>query len=418
MANLTKKMSAPLKDSDKIGVFSTTMIAVAYAITLNNFTVGAGVDMSLRNGIIAAFFAWIALAFVWAMFGLMGQITGKEAADVFQYSYGIRGGKIPSICIVMANVVWAIFDYWDVGSVMRNMMPNAPHLGFALGMIIITACVIVGIIKDITSLKWLTTLTVPIAAVIFVIVFIATVKHSGGMEVLLNYQPAEGTPIVLAINAMFASFIAVSPGFMDIGRNCTSKKALIIAMPIGMLVVCIQYFVAQCGRIGLAASNLTALALTIGGSVFYLTNLFVIFGQINTAPSSSFVIVQQATSLLRRVPRKFFIFAQPLLACALAFAVEYGLDITILNNWVSLVSCIFSPLIGVLITEFFIHRCKMSDDEQLPAWAPAGLVSTAVGFALGVYLTYFCPTPTPIGFVCIIGTGVLHLILRKGIRLR
>lgn len=414
---MQKRMSTPLKASDRIGVFSTTMIAVAYAITLNNFTVGAGIDMSLRNGIIAALVAWLALAFVWTMFGLMGQMTGKEAADIFQYSYGIRGGKIPSACIVMANVVWAIFDYWYVGSVMRNMMPNAPHLGFALGMIIITVCVIIGIIKDITSLKWLTTLTVPIAAVIFVIVFIATVNHSGGMDVILSYEPEAGTPMVLAINAMFASFTAVSPGFSDIGRNCTSKKALIVAMPIGMLAVCIQYVVAQCGRIGLAASNLTTLALTIGGSVFYLTNIFVIFGQINTAPSSSFVIVNQAHALFG-IPRKVVIFAQPILACILAFAVEYGLDITILNSWVSIVACIFGPLIGVLITEFFIHHCKLSDDEQLPAWAPAGLISTAIGFVLCIYLTYFCSTATPVGFVGIIFSGLVHLILRKAIKLR
>ena len=110
---------------------------------------------------------------------------------------------------------------------------------------------------------------------------------------------------------------------------------------------------------------------------------------------------------------------QPLIACALAFAVEYGLDITILNSWVSVVSCIFSPLIGVLITEFlFVHRCKLTDDEELPAWAPAGLISTAVGFALGIYLTYFCPVATPIGFIVVIFSGVLHFVLRKGVKLR
>ena len=159
MSNKPVTTGAETKDSKKLGVFSTAMIGIAFAISLNLFSAGTSYTASFSRSLIAIFITWIALAAVWILFGLMGQMTGRSAADIYRFSFGSKGYKIPSAIIVVCTVFWALFDYWYVGAAVRNMMPNNPDLGFAIGMLIITGAVILGIIKEITSLKILSTLT-------------------------------------------------------------------------------------------------------------------------------------------------------------------------------------------------------------------------------------------------------------------
>lgn len=405
------------KGQEKLGLYSMITIGVAYAITINNFTVGANVGsgMTFIHGLVAIFFAWICLALIWTLAGLMGQVTGQNAAVIFKYIFGTKGGKIPSLCIVACNWIWAAFDYWYVGSVVRNMMPEHPYTGFAIGMVIILAAVIIGIIKDITSLKWLTGITVPIAIVLFIAILVIVIQRSEGMEFFMNYQPEEHLSLVFGINLMVGSFVAVSLGFPDITKNAKTKRAVIIAMPIAMLTVCFQFIVAQFGAIGMQCVDITSLALSLGGAIFYIINFFVLVGQSNTSPSSSFIIVTQVTELLNhKVPRIVFVFLQPLTAGIISFLIEFGADITFLNTWVGFAATIFSALIGVTFSEFYlIRKAKLDEQEVLPGWSAPSLISLGIGFALAVYLTYFCPIATPVFVISLITSFVLQFILRK-----
>lgn len=255
--NNNKAVETP---AQTIGIYSTIMIAVGYAITINNFTVGAniGAGLPLFQGLGAIFLTWLALSLVWCLSGLMGQISKKSAATIFKYVFGTSGSKVPSFCIAMTNWLWAMFDYWYVGSVVKNMLPSHPHLGFAIGMVVIISAVIIGIFKDISSLKWLTGLTVPVAVALFIAIMIAVINRTG-FETFLTYEPTAEMPVVLAINTMFASFISVCGAFSDITKNARNKKCVLIAMPIGMAFVCFQFIVAQFGAIGLACVDLTSL---------------------------------------------------------------------------------------------------------------------------------------------------------------
>lgn len=410
-------INTEVKGQEKLGLYSMITIGVAYAITINNFTVGSkvGLGMTFVEGLIAIFIAWICLALIWTLAGLMGQITGENAAVIFKYIFGTRGGKIPSFCIVVCNWVWAAFDYWYVGSVMRNMMPDHPYAGFVVGMIIIVAAVIFGIIKDISSLKWLTGITVPISIILFIAIWIVVVQRSEGMEYFMSYQPTEHISLVFAINLMIGSFTAVSIGFPDITRSAKSKKVIIIAMPIAMLTVCFQFIVAQFGAIGMQCVDITSLALSLGGAIFYIINFFVLVGQSNTSPSSSLIIVTQVTELFNnKVPRIVFVFLQPITAGIISIIIEFGADITFLNTWVGFAATIFSSLIGTIFSEFYlVRRRKIDKTEQLPSWFAPSLISLSVGFALAVYLTYLCPIPTPVFIVSFAVSFILQFILRK-----
>lgn len=416
----TQTIQGNKENSEKVGIYSMTMIGVAYAITLNNFTVGAGVasGMSFGRCLLAIFIAWIALALVWTFSGLMGQISGKNAAEIFKFVFGTKGYKIPSLLMAIALMVWAFFDFWYVGAAMSNMFPKHSGIAFAAGIILVTACAIIGTIKDIGSLKWLTGLTAPLALVMFLIILVATINCAGGMEVIVAYKPSVEMPLVTAVNTMFASFISVTAGFSDITCNAKSKKAVIIAMPISMLVVAFQFIVAQFGTYGMAIVDFTSLALAIGGAVFYVSNVFVLFAQGNTVPGNTMIITTQLSESVR-LPKKAMIFVQPLIAAIGAFLIQYGADITVLSSWVGVIACAFGPMLAIMFAEFYlIRKSKLDEAEHLPGFSKAGFISFILAGLLGIYLTYLCPVATPVGIVSFAAGFIIHVIVRKGLRLK
>lgn len=268
MSNKPVTTGAETKDSKKLGVFSTAMIGIAFAISLNLFSAGTSYTASFSRSLIAIFITWIALAAVWILFGLMGQMTGRSAADIYRFSFGSKGYKIPSAIIVVCTVFWALFDYWYVGAAVRNMMPNNPDLGFAIGML-----------------------------------------------------------------------------------------------------------------------------------------------------TCSFVVVQQAYALAK-IPKKFVTFAQPIFACVMAFVLEYLADITIISTWLSVISAVYGPLIGLLWAEFYVVRkTHLSDAEVHPGFSKSGIITLIVGFLLCVYLTYFAPFASPVALVGIAFGFIVQIILRKGFKL-
>lgn len=416
MENNSKKTT----QSAQLGIYAMIMIGVGYAITVNNFTVGAnaGLHLTFTNGLIAIFVAWICLSLVWIFSGMMGAITHKNAAIIFRHLFGSKGGIVPSLCTAFCNWVWAIFDYWYVGSVFRNMFPAHPTAAFVFGIAMIVCIVIIGVIKDITSLKWLTALTVPVSLILFLVILVTVVIRCGGLGTFMDYHPTEEISLFLAINMLFGSFIAASGAFSDITYSAKSKRAVIIAMPIAMAVVCFQFLVAQFGAIGLACVDLTSLALSLGGAIFYIINFFVILGQSNTCPSSSIIIVTQISETFH-IPRIAVVFIQPIVAGFLSCCVEFWFDVTLLNSLANVTSLLFGPLLAAMFCEFYVvRRTKIDFNATLPKFSAAGILAILLGMFVGIYLTYFCPITTPISIITFVFSFAVHYILRKAVKLR
>lgn len=404
-------MSNGNKNSNKVGVLGLTSICVAFTVTLNNFAVSSGVmvNMSFWRGIIAVVLAWVALSLVWTFSGLIGASTGKNASSIFGYTFGSAGYRIPSICMSVALLGFSIFDYFIVGVTMSSLF-GVPAL-FYVGIALIVACAIVGAIKDISSLKWLTSLTIPIALVLFFIIMVATINKVG-FDTIRTYEPPFELPMVTAVNILFASFIAVTSGFSDITCHA-SKKAVFVAMPISMLAIAFQFIVAQFGTYGFATSDFTSLAVALGGAMFYIGCVFALFAQANTVPSTTLIIASQISASLG-VPKKAVIVAQPLLAALGAILLYVGADISVITNFASLLACMFGPLLAIVFAEFYIVRGrKLADDAVLPKFSKSGLLCLILGFALGVYLTYFAPFASPVAILLFVICFVLHTVLRK-----
>lgn len=405
--------------ANKVGTFSIIMIVVAYACTINNVTAGAslGFGTTMVTGLLAMAVGFVILSILSTASGLIGAREGAKASTLYLNVFGTQGSRVVAMIPAICCTIWQVFDFWYVGAIMSDLFSNHPHIGFVIGIVIICSCAIFGSYFGVTSLKWLSNSTIPIALVLFVVLLIATVDRSGGVSALANYVPSQAIPFVTAVNMFVGSFIAVTSMWSDITSDAKSPKSVFAAMPLGMLMVWFLFIVGQVAAVGLNCFGITELAATLGGVLQILTSLFCIFALGNTVPSTTYMISNQFSAALKCSP-KVFIIVIPLLEAGLTFVIQYVTSISVISTWVNALSCVLAPVVGVCLCDYWlVNRGKFSVEYTNTAVRPAAAVSVLIGFAFGVYFTYFS-TVLPAAIGSCLTAVIAHLILRKAVHLK
>ncbi len=407
------------KKSTKVGLWSLIAIFIAYGVTLNTFAVGSAQagHLAFSDGIIMIVIGWLGLAICGSLSGDIGFLSGGRGPDAFRFVFGSAAYKIPSVLAAVALVGFAAFDYWYVGKALMNLFPTLGDGAFYIGIVIIVLAAILGAFKDITSLKWLTSTTIPIAMILFFVILFVTVNHGGGMAVLAAYTPSvQETTILIGANVMFSCWLSTVPGFMDFTRASKTRKAVWIAVPVGMLGIAFQYFVGQVGTYVFDISDFTSLSAAIAGisvALGTVCNLFTLFAQANTVPASTIMMTSHLTSSLK-LPRMGVIIVQPIIAAVLAIAMFLGADISIINTFGTFVGFLFAPLLGSIFAEFYlVGKKSFRSEEELPRHSKSGIICIVVGFLLGILITYVWALNVPTAMMLLIICFVLHIFLRK-----
>ena len=407
------------KNKRTVGLWGLTAIFIAYGVTLNTFTIGsqqAG-HMTFWNGLVMIIIGWLGLAVIGTITGNIGWETGYKAPGAFQLTFGSLGYKIPSILASIALIGFAAFDYWYVGAALINLFPGLGSSAFYIGIVIIVLAAVLGAVKDITSLKWLTSSTIPIALVLFFVILFVTINRGGGMEVLMNYKPTvEGNTILIGANVMFSAWSSTIPGFMDFTSQAKTRKCVLLAIPLGMLGIAFQYFVGQLGTYAFGpdvVQDFTSLSAALGGGMGLVCNLFTLFAQANTVPASTLMITSHLTASLK-VPRLAVIIGQPLIAAALAIAMFLGASLNVINVFGTAVGFIFGPLLAAIFAEYYVvgkrSFVKVKDN---PKFSTAGIITLVVGILLGILFAYVWIIPLPTAMVLIVICFFLHILLRN-----
>lgn len=406
-----------MNNSPKVGTWELTAIFIAFGVTLNTFAVGSAQagHMSFGHGVLMILIGWVGLAVFGTVSGNIGYETGYRAPQIFSAVFGTVGYKIPSILAALSMLGLACFDYWYVGQALMNMFPSLGSGAFYIGIIFIALVACLGALKDITSLKWLSSATIPIALVLFFVILFVTISRGGGMAVLMNYQPPmESVPLLIGANVMISIWSSAMPSFADFASQAKARKCVLWAIPLGMLGIAFQYFVGQMGTYAFeAVSDFTSLAAALGGGMGLVCNLFTLFAQANTVPAATlFMTAHFNTSL--KVPRTIVIIVQPIIGAILAIAMFLGADISILSSFGSIIGFIFAPLLGITFAEYYvIGRRSFVSEDQRPAFSFSSTIVLVLGFILGIILDMVLKIQFPTFIVLFVGCFCLHLILRK-----
>lgn len=400
-----------------IGTLNLTLIILAYACTINNVTVGAdlGTANTFTSALAAILIGWAVLSGIGVLTGLMGQNSRVTNEIIWHHIFGSVGAKIMACVVATCLVCWSFFDFFYVGDLVASMMPEHETLGFIIGIVIVAACALFGAIKGVTSLKWLTTASIPFALILFVILAIEMVKSAGGFETIIAYVPEKHYSFSTSVNLVVASFLPITGLWSDVTCEAKNKRNVVLGLPIGMLMVVLLCLTGILGATGLHCYGITAIAVNLGGSLLFVTNFFTLIAQANTVPSNTHVLSTEYHDALN-IKKEVFIIAQPILAALASMAIKWFADISIITVWISAAGCVVTPILGVTVAEYWIIRKgNLGTEKERPKLYKEPIISWFVGACTAIFLTYVNPI-LPGTIVSFMIALVVHVLIMRGKR--
>lgn len=408
----------------KLGVGSTVAVFVAYTCSVSTVPNGARLSEGATfatglGGIVLGFGigALIAIICSW-----IGYKTGLGKDAIWKQIFGRRGFMICSFIFGFCQAFWACFDFFNAGQALYNLMPEGSlikNVGFCVAICVMLVLTIIGGVYGISGVKWISTLTIPIAIVLFAIIYFCSFKEAGGFAGLTAYVPAEATlKVTDCAQIMYGMWMAGFIGMMDLTTNAKNTKCVVIASILSVAFIGLCFMVGQVGFIGTGMKTVGDLCLSLGGAVFICGNLFVILAQSNTTPACNLMYSNSFSAGLN-VPRKPVAIVVPIIVAVLAFVIMYGPSVDFISRITDTVSALMAPLIGVQIAEFYIvckKNYKIKPVEELPVLRPTAFICLLIGVALSFVFNNISGMPLP-GVFTIIITGLLHTIGRLGLKL-
>lgn len=392
------------------------MVMMSFMLSVNMCSMGGsiGEGRDFLSGLGAILIGFIILTILAVVSGLMGWNSRCDTAVIWKSVFGEKGFVIFSFCVAISMSIFAIFDFWNCGKVISNLMPGNPVLGFTIGIVFITAVSAIGSVTGITGVKWISVLSMPIGLILFIILAFLQIKDAGGMGVILSYEPesVERMSFSAAITLFVSSYISSTPVFSDLTKDAASKRAVCIGMICGIFVLVIQFVLGQIGVIGSGAYGLVAIGFSLGGAAYIATGIFTAIAQTNTVPTANLMYSTQMAAVLR-VNRKIIAVIIPILAGAGSFIVEYVTELSIISAWANFTGVIVLPALGVTFADYWvIKRGNLENVETGKAIYPNAMIAMAAGMLIGILGSYFIAIPLPT-VISMIVSFVVHIFLSR-----
>lgn len=406
-----------MEQEKKIGVLSTAFILAGTTLTANNISTGASIGMgnSFKNAIIAIIIGYVCLTLIWTLTSCIGVKERLNSADILQHIFGTQGYKIPSIILSFCLPFWAVFDTVYVGGIFSAWMPEHPVIGFFIGAVILYGITVLGAIKGVESIKYVCNVMAPIAVVMFVIVIINTVKAAGGMDVVTSYMPESEMGLPMAINLYISSFLTLALFTSDITVDSKNLKAVIIGMPLAMIILPVMFVMGIVGAVGLNCFGVIELANQLGGMLMILCHIFTILCSGTTVPTNCHIYTTQISTITKK-QKNIFIILIPIAVLFLGYVVQFKSSLTIISTWVNFVGILFAPAVAIMLAHYYIVLKRDLKNgkslNEMPKFAKSQTIALAIGFVIGVLLSYFI-TGLPTVIIQVILTGIVYLILAK-----
>lgn len=417
--------TAAPKSVKKLGVFSLTAVFVAYTCSVSSVPNGGiiGEGATFLTGVGGIILGWVIGSLVAGFASWIGYKTGQTKDVVWKSMFGRHGFRICSLIFGFCQAFWACYDFFNAGQAMYNLMPDSTALknfGFCLAIVIILALTILGGVFGIGGVKWISTITIPIGLVLFIIMLVASLGRAGGMEGLLAYVPQEATiGVTTAAQMMVGMWMAGFVGMIDLTTEAKNTKSIVVASISGVAFIMLCYFVGQVGFIGTGMKSVADLCASLGGGIFLVGSLFVLIAQGNTTPAANLMYTNSFSEALR-LPKKWLAIIVPIIAAIISFVIMYGAGVEMVSRITDTVSTLMAPLIGVMIAEFYIvskTKLEMKPEAELPVVKPSALICLVIGVAVSFIFRLIPWIPVP-AFLTIIIAGAAHVILRLVVKMK
>ena len=409
------------QNTKKLGYFSIATMYIAYCCACTSIPNGGviGEGSTFGTGFASIMLGWLIGSIIVAGTTMSTYKTGTFKDIIWSNIFGKHGSRITSAMMAFCMSFWACFDFFNGGQSLYNLMPegsSAKNFGFCICVILLVAVTIYGGVKGTSGVKIISNLTVPVAVILFVIIYIASVNAAGGMDALMAYQPAQETVTVIGgAQIMVGMWMGGFCGIMDLAPGAKNGKVVIVASILGVGFIMLCFLVGQVGFIGTELKTLGDICMSLGGGIFWVGNIFVIIAQGNTTPACNLMYSNSWQNTFRTKTRTPFAIVVPIIAAVLAFIIMYGAGVDFINVITDTVSTVMAPLVGVTLASFWIVEKRnpvIRPVEELPGWKPIPIICLAIGVCLSLIFRFV--TIEGSAFIVVIVTGLIYAFWMKG----
>ena len=417
-------MGKTQESTSKIGPISLAFVFMAYFCSITAVPTGGlvGEGSTFTSGLAGILLGFVIGAVLISLSTWIGYRTGKGKDAVWRQMFGKQGFRVCSFLVAFCMAFWACFDLFNAAQAVYNLMPgNLKNFGFALAMVILLVVTILGGVFGMDGVKLISNTSIPFAIVLFVIIYAVSVKHAGGLEGLMAYQPAKTTYTIGGIaQTMTSMWFAGYLGAIDLTPRAKNTRSVVIAAIAGSGFVLLCFLVGQVGFIGTGVHTLADICAHLGGAIFIIGSIFVMIAQGNTTPACDYMYSNSFQAVFNLKTRTVIAIVVPLIAGVLAFVIMYGPGVDFINVIVSTIGTLMAPLLAVTLADFYaVRKTRMAilEDDKLPKADPIPLICLAAGVGLSLVfkLTPSVPTPT---FIVLAVTFVLYVVIRKAVPLK
>ncbi|MCI8991699.1 MAG: hypothetical protein HFG80_03070 [Eubacterium sp.] len=265
------------------------------------------------------------------------------------------------------------------------------------------------------GVKLISNLSIPVAIILFIIIYAVSVRHAGGIEGLMAYQPTQTTYTVVTIaQTMVGMWMAGYLGAIDLTTDAKNGKSVVFAAICGSGFVLLCFLVGQVGFMGTGVHTLADICASLGGAIFLIGSIFVMIAQGNTTPACDYMYSNSFAAVFHTT-RKWFAIIIPLVAGVVAFIIMYGPGVDFISTIVDIIGTVMSPMIAVMLADFYVIRkgkLEVKEEKDLPVVNIPPIIAIVIGLVLSFSLKAVPAFQLSTFFVMAV-TFVLYIVIAK-----
>lgn len=399
----------------------------------------AGVGVALASVFVAALLCHFGFYYLPARFG---QKTGLPLYIVGSSTFGATGGfLLPGFLMGLLQFGWLAVNIWGSSMAMNQMFG---FTGFPLYVVMALwgIAAVVAALKGIQYVAKFSTYLPLIPAVILIVLVAKTIGGLGSFDpqalvtasAVSSATLSGGVAKGMSAAAVFAFVLTYIVGFfatagaagVDFGTGSRDKRdvamgglvgvALAIFLTIGAaILITAGYYGTDAGKAALASGAVELNPMSLMGKIFNdgIAKWLAFALAITAFPSACFSSLIAANSIKTTLPK-----VNPWVSCGIGCVIAIALAISgVAGKAIAVFAFIgasFGPICGAITMEYLLSKGRWSGPRA--AFNPAGWISWAVGFVIGVQPNFaaqcgFTIPAAPV--VAFIAGAALYALLSK-----
>jgi putative hydroxymethylpyrimidine transporter CytX len=302
--------------------------------------------------------------------GAPGAATGSPAMVVLRGLFGTRPSYLPTALNVVQLVGWTTFELVTIGTALHQLAPGVPRWAYVLAGGVITTLLALRPLGWIRVLRKYVTIAVVVA---LAYLFVQLLRHP-----LPSFGTGSWSGFWIAVDTVIGVSVSWVPLASDYSRHAKSERAAFLGTFAGYSITQVA-----CYALGLVALVTVARsdANQIFGAFLAVPVGTVAFGvlavrELDQSFADTYSTAVSIQNFRPRWDRRALALAVGTVATVCALA----LDISDYENFLILIGSVFTPLLGVLVMDWFVLSGRRWDlGENVRArWAT--LLPWALGF--------------------------------------